>query len=125
MHDARPENGPPRSASRRFSVQIVSADRSLLRQLARFLDEFGYDARAMADPRQAAAALDGERPDFLIVDAELPGNQGLELCRAFCGHDRTSYVYTLLLVGKAEPQELLDSFAAGVDDFLARPIVHG
>jgi len=124
MPEASRESGTPRHV-RRFSVQIVSADRSLLRQLARFLDEFGFDARAVADAGQAAAALEGQRPDFLIVDAELPGNSGLELCRAFCGHDQTGYVYTLLLAGKADAEELLEAFSAGVDDFLARPLVHG
>jgi len=108
-----------------LSVLVVSDDRKLLRHVSRFLDVFGFVVRQAAGVQQARAALESRRPDFLIVDARLPGHAGLKLCRRASAMDRNSYVYKFLLVGSSEPHDLTEALEAGVDDFLTDPFVHG
>ena len=72
-----------------------------------------------------AAALAGGEPDFLIVDADLQPDGGLAVCRTVCGKDRRRYIYSLLMVGTDDTELLNHAIRAGVDDFIAKPIVHG
>ena len=108
-----------------LKVLAVVEDRAILRQLSKFLNLVGYSVLQTTDPQQALAASDADRPDFLIVDAGLSAQGGRELCRALCGQDWPSHVYTLLLVEDPQSREMVEALEAGVDDFLCKPLVFG
>jgi diguanylate cyclase (GGDEF)-like protein len=108
-----------------LKVLAVVDDRTILRQLSKFLNLVGYAVVQTTDPRQALATSEADRPDFLIVDAGLSASGGRELCRALCGQDWPSHVYSLLLVENPESGEMVEALEAGVDDFLCKPIVFG
>lgn len=104
---------------------MVSHDRALLRHLSKFLSAFGYRVHEAADVAQALAALDGGQPDFLLLDEKLRAEGGLELCRVAAQRDPARHVFKFLLVSSAAPKDLTDALEAGIDDFLAKPIVYG
>ncbi len=108
-----------------LKVLAVVKDRVILRQLSKFLNLVGYAVVQTTDPQQALAASDADRPDFLIVDAALLAEGGRELCRAVCGQDWPSHVYTLLLAEDPQSREMVEALEAGVDDFLCKPVVFG
>ena len=112
-------------ASRPLTVLAVSEDRRLLRHLSQLLGVFGYQVRQAAGVQQAWSANELERPDFLIVDAELPGGQALELCRGLADRDPRGYVFKFLLQRSNRSPDPTEALQAGVDDFLANPVVHG
>ncbi len=113
------------TGSRALKVLVVAEDRDLLRHLSRFLGAFGYQVQQAADRQLAALALEGKAPDLLIVDSDPALRSALDLCRLAGERDGRSYVYTFLLVNNPGPQELMDALEAGVDDFLAKPLVYG
>ena len=59
------------------------------------------------------------------MDAGLSARGGRELCRALCGQDWPSHVYTLLLVEEPQSREMVEALESGVDDFLCKPLVFG
>jgi len=108
-----------------LKVLAVADDRNILRHLSRFLNVFGYQVEQVTEKQQALAALAGEAADFLIVDSEPATGEALELCRSASEGEQAGYVYKFLLIGERGPQDLAQAIAAGVDDFLAKPIVYG
>lgn len=110
--------------ARPLSLLLVTEDRRFLRQLSRFLQAFGYQLHQVADKHQAAFALEGLRPDLLIVDADPELAGALELCRLASGQDRLGYIYTVLMIRQAKASDLRQALEAGVDDFLAKPVVY-
>jgi diguanylate cyclase (GGDEF)-like protein len=110
---------------RPLDVLLVSSDRGLLRGAGRFLGDFGYRTQAAADVALALASLSAVRPDFLVLDSVLGSPACLEVCRAASGDDLASSIYPILLLPRGSAVDLGPYVAAGVDDFLARPIVHG
>ncbi|MBI2823513.1 MAG: diguanylate cyclase [Planctomycetia bacterium] len=109
-----------------LKVLLVARSPALLAPLSKFLNLVGYVAVPTCDAAQAAAVLPSERPDFLILDADLLSEGGRELCRDICGSEARSHVLTLLLVNEtATPQEITEALKLGVDDFLTKPIVFG
>ena len=104
---------------------MVSADRRLLRHLSRFLGAFGYEVRQAAESSLARAALRSEPPDFLIVDSQPDHRSVLELCRSISSGKGPVVTYVLLLVSQPTARALTEALEAGVDDFLAQPIVYG
>lgn len=106
-----------------MNVLIVSPDRALVRQLSKFLLKFGYRVRETAELAAGLAALEADRPDFLIFNLPLAGAGG-ELCRA-AAHARQSGTWTMFVLEHAADEELENGLAAGVDDFLTQPLVYG
>lgn len=63
----------------------------------------------------------GEDPDVLILDWEVPGLGGMEVCRFVRqGRDELSLPILMHTGTRNDPQSLLDAFAAGINDFLPK-----
>ena len=90
-----------------LKVLLVSRSQSMLVSLSKFLDLLGMAPIEVVEPRHAAAAAASERPDMLILDAELLPHGGRELCRAVCGGGMRNHVFTLLLVEEPATLESL------------------
>jgi two-component system, cell cycle response regulator len=110
---------------RPFTILIVSPDRASLRRLSKFLDAFGYDVRQAVDSPQALAAAESAHPDFLILDGSGGQPADLALCRAVRRIWSQGYTYGLLLAEQPEVSQITAALEAGIDDFLAAPIVFG
>src|SRR5947208_1735630 len=111
--------------SQPLKVLLVSPDRDMLRQASRFLCKFGYEVDQSASLSRATAMLAGDRPDFLILDGDIGTRECAELCRQAGGDRRRKYVYTFLVSDDTQPRAVTEAIQAGVDDFLARPLVYG
>ena len=111
--------------SQPLGVLIVADDRTILRHLSRFLNTFGYDVQQVVDRQQALRLLETYPPDLLIVDSSPSVRDALRFCRAVSGRDNPNCVHTLLMIGREDETDLTEALEAGVDDFLAKPLVHG
>jgi len=116
-------------SARPFSILIVSANRTLLRRVSKFLEIFGYDVRQASSDAGALAAAEARSPDFLLVDGadekQSPAVNGKQLCRQIRRLDPLVFTYCILFVGNPEVAGLTESLEAGFDDFLAADVVYG
>jgi two-component system phosphate regulon sensor histidine kinase PhoR len=79
-----------------------------------------YEVQAFRDGSEALERLnDSTRPDAMVVDWEMPGVTGLDVCRFL----RTSgeEIPTLLLTSHGETAQLVEGLAAGASDYLTKP----
>ncbi len=60
-------------------VFIVDDDPDIVAYVTSFLEDHGYQTRSAADADKALRALDGFRPDAILVDVLMPGKSGLDL----------------------------------------------
>ncbi|MCE9528066.1 MAG: diguanylate cyclase [Planctomycetales bacterium] len=104
---------------------LVSGDQSLLRQLTRFLELFGYEVRQAIDGQQAISAAEVAGADFLLVDGDLTPKPGLAFSRTIRSFAPGGYTFAALLVDPLESADLTEALEAGFDDFLAKPVVFG
>lgn len=111
--------------ARPLTVLIVSEDRKVLRHLSQFFHVFGYSVHQAATVQQAWTATEPVMPDFLIVDADLPGQGALEICRRLGDRDAREYIFKFLMHQPSAALDLTEALQAGVDDFLTKPVIHG
>ena len=116
-------------SARPFSILIVSANRTLLRRVSKFLEIFGYEVRQASSDAAAVAAAESHPPDFLLVDGASDKNDapvnGKQLCRQVRRLDPLVFTYCILFVDNPEVAVLTESLEAGFDDFLAADVVYG
>lgn len=82
----------------------------------------GHDVTEATDGADAWDLLAGVRYRVVVSDWQMPRMDGLELCRRLRAPGRTDYVYFILLTGRATRADYLEAMAAGVDDFLTKPV---
>jgi CheY-like chemotaxis protein/tRNA A-37 threonylcarbamoyl transferase component Bud32 len=103
-------------------VLAADDDPALRSVLARALRGWGYEAVAVADGIEAWAIL--KRPDappIAVLDWDMPGLSGLEVCRLLRTTPHGHGVYVLMLTGRQEKDDLISALEAGADDFLSKP----
>jgi DNA-binding response OmpR family regulator len=111
----------PGASETAATLLVVEDDRALADSLARILAARGYAPVVARDGQQALAALAREPIDLVLLDLGLPDIDGLELCPRIRAHPTEVYLPILMLTGMTALEQRLAGFAAGADDYLAKP----
>lgn len=102
-----------------MKVLVVDDDLELLSLVAYALRQAGFLALEAPTGERALELVAAERPDLLILDLNLPGIDGFEVCRRLrTGGDRTPVL--MLTVRSAEESEV-QGLEIGADDYLTKP----
>ncbi len=99
-------------------ILVVDDDTRLRGLLRKYLVENGFRVTTAHDAVDARANLAGFDFDLLVLDVMMPGEDGLELTRAI---RRDSRVPILLLTAMGEPEDRINGFERGADDYLVKP----
>ncbi|MFC3107575.1 response regulator [Undibacterium arcticum] len=112
-------------------ILIVDDDREIRSLLADYLDANGYRTQTAADGAAMWKALDEARFDLIVLDLNLPGDDGLTLCRnlrARSHHAATNLsanasadLPIIMLTARNEPLDRIIGLEMGADDYLPKP----
>ncbi len=109
---------PPRAR-----VLIAEDDLVSAKVLTVLLKQFGYEVVAGRDGDEAWRLFDAEPTRLIVSDWMMPGTDGLALCEKVRERPATPYTYFILLTAnRTTPENYHLATAAGVDDFLTKPI---
>lgn len=87
------------------------------------LEHFGHEVIATSDGREAWEKFDADPVRVIVSDWMMPDVDGIELCRRVRERPKTEYTYFILLTAIHTGRENLQkAMAAGVDDFLTKPL---
>ncbi|MCA9636099.1 MAG: response regulator transcription factor, partial [Myxococcales bacterium] len=68
-----------------------------------------------------AIAQADDAPQIMFVDWEMPGIDGIELCRRIRALNRPVYTYVAMISVRAKQQDIAVGLEAGADDFITKP----
>ena len=115
---------PPgaRSAPTPVRALVVDDEPVMRGVLVHFLRSRGYDVEHCADGESGLQRVREGGINLVVTDRNMPGMDGLALCRAIRALAGETYVYCIMLTASGEQQSLVEAMDAGVDDFLAKPL---
>jgi two-component system, cell cycle response regulator len=82
----------------------------------------GHEVVAATDGEQAWKLFRSEKVEAIISDREMPGLNGIDLCRRVRGSDGGKYIYFIFLTSINERGGAAEAIRAGADDYLAKPL---
>jgi DNA-binding response OmpR family regulator len=103
-------------------VLVVHEQRAAREELTKALQQKDHVVEPFADSKGALAAFSRERAHVVVLSA--PGPLASEFAKKLRMAQGAEYAYLLVLLDRTMPGEVTMLFAAGVDDFLRRPISH-
>lgn len=103
----------------RNRVLVVDDELQVLSLLREALSEEGYDVECVPSGEAALELLDTENIQVVFLDLNLPGINGLELCRRIKKEKPIACIYAM--TGYSSMFELSDCREAGCDDYFVKP----
>jgi two-component system alkaline phosphatase synthesis response regulator PhoP len=98
---------------------LVVDDEPKIVKLARdYLERANFQVISAGDGVTALATARHERPDLIVLDLNLPGMDGLDVCRAL---RRESDVPIIMLTARVEETDRLIGLELGADDYIVKP----
>jgi DNA-binding response OmpR family regulator len=105
------------------TVMVVDDDPIILHRLATVLAPWGLKVITLLDPDRFWVVLTGSAPDLLILDIEMPGFNGIDLCQVVRHDSQWGDLPILFLTAHQEADMIVRAFAAGGDDYIRKPIL--
>lgn len=100
-----------------YKVLIADDEADIANMLRRFFQSRGYRVFSAASGSEAVA-LAQRGPDIILLDVNMPGMDGLEVCRRIRDHISCPILF---LTARVEEADKLRGFAAGGDDYIVKP----
>lgn len=99
-------------------VLIIEDEPQIVRTLRLYLEQAGFSTAAIYDGKQAIPAFRQEKPDLILLDLNLPGQDGIDVCRAI---RRESAVPIIMVTARSEETDRLIGLELGADDYVVKP----
>ena len=101
-----------------MKILVADDDRDLLELVAFSLAQAGFLTLQAQDGENALRIFAADAPDLLILDINMPGLTGFEVCAAV---RRKSRVPVMMLTVRGEEEDLVRALELGADDYLNKP----
>ncbi len=103
-----------------LKLLVADDDVSVCNYLRKLLTSWGHEMIEATDGNAALAILEGESEiHAAILDWNMPGMKGDEICRRLRAKQNGTYL--LLLTGRSDESDILAGLEAGANDYLTKP----
>ncbi len=101
-----------------FCVEDDDAIRGLM---VYALNAAGFEARGLTDGTSLFDALRTERPQLILLDIMLPGEDGISILKKLRGQPSTAGLPVIMATAKGTEYDKVNGLDLGADDYLAKP----
>jgi DNA-binding response OmpR family regulator len=102
-------------------ILVVDDTPQNVRLLEAVLGSNGYEVVSASSGQEALEKLAGWLPDLVLLDIQMPGMNGYEVCRRLRENPATQFL-PVVMVTSSDSEVRVDAIDAGADDFLMKPI---
>jgi len=102
---------------------VLAEDNPVVRKsITTFLEKWGYEATATDNGDDALKLLEDDHSvQLAIVDWNLPGLSGIQICQRLRTRSKGPYVYTIMFSARKSHEEKIMALDGGADDYLVKP----
>lgn len=106
---------------RNLNILVVDDEEDIREMLLMVLENAGMNATAVATAEEAQQSLAEAAVDLLVLDWMLPGISGIEMTKRLKKDARFNGLPIILLTARAEKDDRISAFEAGVNDYVTKP----
>jgi DNA-binding response OmpR family regulator len=110
-------------ADTRKRILAVDDDLPALQALKLNLAQRGYDVQTAGSGEDAIELIGRESYDLFILDVNMPGVNGLEVCKHIRQNPKTQNTPVIFLTAKGMVGDMLEGKQAGSDLYLVKPVL--
>jgi len=102
-------------------VLVIEDDPAIRSLLTTTLSRDDFRVTTAESGEEGLRLIEEHRPQLVILDLNLPGMNGLDLCRAIRKDPYMASLPVLMLTGRSEEDDMVAGFKVGADDYITKP----
>ena len=103
-------------------VLVVDDSKTELHFLAELLTQRGYQVRTAENAEETLRQMAEDRPDLVLLDVVMPGQNGFQLTRTITRDPRYAGLPVILCTSKTQETDRVWGLRQGARDYLTKPI---
>lgn len=103
-------------------VLVVDDSKTELMFLTDLLQKQGYQVRTAENAQEALARLGEEKPDLILMDIVMPGQNGFQLTRAIARDTQYADVPIIMCTSKNQETDRVWGLRQGAKDYITKPV---
>ncbi len=103
------------------AILVIEDEAVLAKNIAVYLERAGYEARIAESAEAGLALMEEFRPDAVVLDFNLPGQDGLQALSRIRALDAATRV--VMITGHGNVELAVQAMKAGAFDFISKPVV--
>ncbi len=111
----------PSSNIQRHSLLLVDDDPEILTLLQAKLAKQPFELLTAVEGESVLNIVRTQKPDLVILDVNLPGLSGLEVCRSLRADKDTRDIPIIILFGRSAEIDRILGLEFGADDYVTKP----
>ncbi len=115
-------DGSPNAAARSWGVMILDDDANVRKTMRALIESLGCVVYEAEEPITAMEFINTKPIDLILLDLNLPGIHGYDVCKALRAHPPRAHLKIVVASGIGGPDELTTALDNGADDFIAKPV---
>lgn len=105
-----------------MALIYVLEDDDSVRELETYaISGSGYEAVGFAEPKSFYTALGKRKPDLLVIDVMLPGEDGLSITKRLRGNSEYRDIPIIMVTAKDSEIDYVKGLDCGADDYITKP----
>ena len=102
-------------------ILLIDDDKLIHKIVRRSIEPSGFDLSLAFDGKEGFAKAIEFVPDVILLDVEMPGDNGYTVCSQLRDHPITEHIPVVFLSSHASINERLQGYEVGADDYLTKP----
>lgn len=102
-------------------ILIVDDTPQNIQVLGNILYDKGYNISISSSGVQALQSVKTKAPDLILLDIQMPGMDGFEVCKTLKANDETKEIPVIFLTAATELEKVLHGFEIGAVDYITKP----
>ncbi len=103
-------------------ILVVDDSKTELYHLSELLGKRGYSVRTAENGEEALRRLNEDKPDLVLMDVVMPGQNGFQLTRAISRDPRFADVPIIMCTSKNQETDKVWGMRQGAKDYIVKPV---
>jgi len=106
----------------RPSILVIEDNLANMMLVVAVLERAGFRCAQASSAEEARRLIESSSPDLILMDIQLPGEDGLSFTRELKTNPTTAHIPIIALTAHAMKGDEVQAIAAGCDAYVAKPI---
>ena len=103
-------------------ILLVDDSKTELHYMSELLGKSGFSVRTAENGEEAMKRLGEDKPDLILMDVVMPGQNGFQLTRAITRDPRFSAVPVIMCTSKNQETDKVWGMRQGARDYIVKPV---
>ncbi|MCR4715441.1 MAG: response regulator, partial [Treponemataceae bacterium] len=106
-----------------MKVLLADDDNTMRLYFSRYLAKRNYEVKACASGEEAWSELQKNYYPLVMLDWNMPGMTGAEVCERLKGQKSADYQYIILITSRSDENDIVEGLNKGADDYITKPVI--